>query len=89
MDGGKEVFDSLLGYFTDFESSVTFWGERVGVEGNEKVFRAMLLERVVKGEEAGEVSCVRYKSCPYFMVSAVGYRLLGRGLYLSLSPRLE
>ena len=89
MDGGKEVVDSLFGNFTNLESAMTFGGKRVGVESNERVFRAMLFERVIKGEEAGEVSCVCYKSCPYFMVLVVGYRLLGCRSYLSLSPGLE
>lgn len=89
MDGGKEIFDSLLGDFSNLKSAVAFRGKCVGVEGNERVFRAMLFERVVEGEEAGEVGCVGYKSCPYFSVSAVGYRVLGYRLYLSSSPRLE
>lgn len=31
VDSGKEVFDSLLGNVTDFESAVTFRGECVGI----------------------------------------------------------
>ena len=86
---GNEIIDSFFGDSPDLESAVTFWGECVGKESNERVFRAMLFERVVEGEEAGEVSCVCYKSCPYFLVSVVGYRLLRCRPYLSLSPRLE
>ena len=89
MDGGKEVFDSLLGNFTDFESTVTFWGECVGIEGNERVYRAMLFEGIIEGEEAGEVSCVCNKSCPYFLKSATGYRLLGCRSCLFLIPQLD
>ena len=65
MDGWKKVFDSLLGYVTNIKSLMTFRGECVGIEGNERVFRAMNFERIVKGEEAGEISCVRYQGCPY------------------------
>ena len=68
---------------------MTFWGKCVGIEGNERIFGAMLFQRVVKGEEAGEICCVCYKSCPYFLLSAVEYRLLGCRSYLSLSVRLE
>ena len=65
MNGGQEVLDSLLGYPTDIEGAVTFWRERIGVEGDERVLRAMLLKRIIKSEEAGKVSCICYKSCPY------------------------
>lgn len=65
MNGGEEVFDPLLGNPTDVKSAMTFRKECVGVEGNERVFGAMLLERVVESEQAREVSCVCYKSCPY------------------------
>lgn len=77
MDGGKEVLDPLSGDFADLESAMTFWGKCIGIKCNERIFGAMLFERVVEGEEAGEVSGVCYKSCPYFLLSAVGYRLLG------------
>lgn len=59
MDGRKEVFYSLLGDFTYLESAVTFWRKCVGIESNERVLRIMLLKRIVKGEKAGEVSCIR------------------------------
>ena len=52
MNGGKEVLDSFLGYLADLKSAVTFWGEGVGIESNERVFGAMPFERVVKCEEA-------------------------------------
>ena len=65
MDGRKKVFDSLLGYVTNIKSLMTFRGECVGIEGNERVFRAMQFERIVEGEEAGEIGCVRYQCCPY------------------------
>lgn len=65
MHGGEEVLDPLLGNLTDVKSAMTFWRECVGVEGNERVFGAMLLERIVKSEQAREVSCVCDKSCPY------------------------
>ena len=29
---------------------MTFWGKGVGVEGNERILRTMLLERVVESE---------------------------------------
>lgn len=70
MDGGQEVFDSLFGNVTNLKSVVTFRGKCVGIEGNERVLRAMLFEGVVEGEEAGEISGVCYKCCPYFFVSA-------------------
>ena len=71
MDSGKEVFDSLLGNIPDFESMVTFRGKRVGIEGNKRVPRAMLFERVVKCEKAREISRVCYEGRPYFSVSEV------------------
>ena len=89
MNGGKEIIDSLLGDPTNFKGVVTFWGKCVGIEGNERVFGGMLFERVIKSEKAGKISCVCYKSCPYFRVSAFGSRLLGCQSYLFLSPRLE
>ena len=77
MNGRKEVFDTLLGDFTDVKSTVTLWGKCVGVKGNERVLRAMLFERVVKGEKAGKIGRVCYKSCPYLSVSALCFTLLG------------
>lgn len=71
MDGGKEVVDSLLGNFTDFESAVTLRGECVGIESDERVSRAMLFERVVKCEKAREISRVCYEGRPYFLVLEV------------------
>ena len=71
MDSGKEVFDSLLGNSTDFESGVTFRRKCVGIESNERVFRAMLFERVIKCKKAREVSRVCNKGRPYFLVSEV------------------
>ena len=65
MDGWKKIFDSLLGDFANIKSLMTFRGECVGIEGNERVFRAMPFERIVEGEETGEIGCVRYKGCPY------------------------
>ena len=38
MNCGKEVLDLLFRNFTDLESAVTFWGESVCVEGNERIF---------------------------------------------------
>lgn len=45
----------------------------VGVEGDQRVFRSMLLERIVESKKAGEVLCVCNECCPYFdgSVSAV------------------
>ena len=77
MNGGKEIIDSLLGYPTDFKGVVTFWWKCVGIEGNERVFRGMLFERVIQGEKAGEISCICYESCPYLWISAFCSRLLG------------
>ena len=65
MDGWKKVFDSLLGDFANIKSLMTFRGECVGIEGNERVSRAMRFERIIEGEKAGEIGCVRYKSRPY------------------------
>lgn len=88
MDGGKEVLDSLLGNFADFESAVAFRGECVCIESNERVSRAMLFERVVKCEKAREVSRVCDEGRPYFFGIRGGYILLGYRPYLSLRPRL-
>ena len=71
MDGWKKVFDSLLGNFTNIKSMMTFRGECVGIEGNQRVFRAMAFERIIEGEEAGEIGCVCYKSSPYWISSAM------------------
>ena len=65
MNGGQEIFDSLLGNLANIKGAMTFWGKGIGVEGNERVLSAMLLEGIIKGEEAREVSCVCDKSCPY------------------------
>lgn len=67
----------LLGNFADLKSTMTFGWKGVGIEGNERVFRAMLFERVVKGKEAGEVSCICDESCPYWSISAFCYKILG------------
>ena len=50
VNGGQEVLDSLLGYPTDIEGAVTFWRERIRVEGDEGVLRAILLKRIIKSE---------------------------------------
>ena len=76
MNSGEKVFNSLFGDSADVKSAVTLWRKSVGIKGNERVSRAMLLERMVKGEEAGEVSCVCYKSSPYLTASASCFRLL-------------
>lgn len=55
----------LLGDGARVEGGVAFSGEGVGVEGDERVFGAVLFERVVEGEEAGEVGCVGYEGGPY------------------------
>ena len=82
MKCGEKVFNSFLGNSANLKRAVTFWRKRVGIEGNERVFRAMLLERIVKGEEAGEVSCVCYKSSPYLTASAFCIRILRCQFYL-------
>jgi hypothetical protein len=48
----------LFGDAALVEGFVAFFREGVGVEGYEGVFGAVLLERVVEGEEAGEVGGV-------------------------------
>jgi hypothetical protein len=48
----------LFGNATFVEGFVTFGGEGIGVEGYEGVFGAVLLEGIVKGEQAGEVGGV-------------------------------
>jgi hypothetical protein len=48
----------LFGDAALVEGFVAFRGKGVGVEGYERVFGAVLLERVVEGEEAGEVGGV-------------------------------
>jgi hypothetical protein len=65
VDGGKQVLDVLLGYRARVEGSVAFGGEGVGVERDEGVFAAVLLERVVEREEAGEVGRVGDEGGPY------------------------
>ena len=56
---------------------MSFWWEGIGIKSYEGVFRAMSFEGVVEGEEPGEVSCVRYESCPdcfilvFFMIFQV------------------
>lgn len=39
--------------------------ESVCVESDERVFGAVLFERIVEGEEAGEVFCVGDQGSPY------------------------
>ena len=87
MNGGQEVFDSFLGNLTDLKSEMAFRGECVGIEGNERVFGLMLLEGIVKGEEAGKVSRICYQSSPDLYISVFYYRLLGCQSYLSLSSQ--
>lgn len=48
----------LLGDTAGVEGGVAFGWEGVGVECDEGVFRAVFFERVVEGEEAGEVGGV-------------------------------
>jgi hypothetical protein len=55
----------LLGYAALVEGFVAFGREGVGVEGYERILGAVLFERIVEGEEAGEVGGVCYEGCPY------------------------
>jgi hypothetical protein len=55
----------LFGNGARVEGGMAFSREGVGVEGDERVFGAVLLERVVEGEQAGEVGGVGYKGRPY------------------------
>lgn len=56
----------LLGDGARVESGVARGGEGVGVERDEGVFGAVLFERVVEREEAGEVVGVGYEGGPYW-----------------------
>tara|TARA_R110002003_G_scaffold138_10_gene12722 strand:+ start:2313 stop:2495 length:183 start_codon:yes stop_codon:yes gene_type:complete len=58
LHAGEQVFDVLFGDAALVEGSVAFGREGVGVERDEGVFCAVFLERVVEGEEAGEVGRV-------------------------------
>jgi hypothetical protein len=66
VHGGEQVFDVLLGDGARVEGGVAGGGEAVGVECDEGVFRAVLLQRVVEREEAGEVVGVGYEGGPYW-----------------------
>ena len=76
MNGGKKICDLLLGNVADFKSAVAFWRKCIGIEGNKRVSRALLLERVVQGEEPREVGCVCYECGPYLTISAFVLRAL-------------
>jgi hypothetical protein len=58
LHSGQQVFDVLLGDAALVEGGVAFGREGVGVQRYEGVFAAVLLERVVEREEAGEVGRV-------------------------------
>jgi hypothetical protein len=58
LHAGEQVFDVLFGDAALVEGGVAFGREGVGVQRDEGVFCAVFLERVVEGEEAGEVGRV-------------------------------
>lgn len=55
----------LLWYAALIKRLVAFFRKGVRVESDEGVLGAVLLERVVECEKAGEICCVGNKSCPY------------------------
>jgi hypothetical protein len=55
----------LFWYATLIKRLVTLYGEGIGVESNERVFRAVLLERVIECEKTGKVCRVGNQSRPY------------------------
>jgi hypothetical protein len=65
LHAGEQILDVLFGDGARVEGGVARGREGVGVEGDERVFGAVLLERVVEGKEAGEVGGVGYESRPY------------------------
>lgn len=65
LDLGQQVLDMLLGYAALIERFVALFGERVCVERDERVLGAVLLQAVVEGEEAREVSRVCDQRRPY------------------------
>ena len=65
----KKVFDVLFGNLANVERLVSFFGKGVGVEGNQGIFGSMLLERIVEGEQTGEIFGVGDESCPYLYMS--------------------
>lgn len=60
----QQVGDVLRGDAAGAQGGVAFFGERVGVEGDERVARLDALEGVVQREEAGEVVEVGDEGCP-------------------------
>jgi len=68
---GQQVVDMLLGDAALVEGTMAFGGKGVGVEGNEGVFGAVLLEAVVEGEQAGEVGRVSNEGCPHCVLVSV------------------
>jgi len=91
VHGRKKVVDFLLGDPADIKSLMAFWREAVGVEGNQRVLSSMLLEGVIEGQEAGEISCVGYEGCPYcdFVLDVRQSGAPTLHVYLFLNPRLE
>lgn len=56
---------------TGFESSVAISREGVSIQCDKGVFRVVLLERIVEGEEAGEVFGVGDECCPDLYMSVL------------------
>lgn len=69
--GGQQVLDLLVRDAAGVEGGEALGREGVGVEGHQRVFRLVLLERVVQGEEPRQVVCVCDEGGPDcgFMVS--------------------
>ena len=65
-DLGQQVGDVLLRNAAGVEGGVALGGERVGVEGDERVLGAGLLEAVVEGEQASEVGRVCDQRRPHW-----------------------
>lgn len=55
----------LFGNAALIERLVTFGGESVGIQCDEWVFRAVFLQAVIEGEEAGQVCRVSDEGGPY------------------------
>jgi hypothetical protein len=73
VNSGKKVINTLLWDFPKVKRFMALRWKGIGVEGDERVFGSMLLERIVKSEKACEIIRVCNECCPYFdgSVSAV------------------
>jgi hypothetical protein len=65
----QQIGNILLRYAALLERLVSFWGECIRVERDERVLGAVLLQAVVERKEAAEVRRVRDESRPHWAVS--------------------